>query len=121
MSVAKLCFNVSLTLLSILPSQRRSQFFIIVIPALVRMCDPFPPLYDDALKILIQLSQINMSYLAATQPHFMFPESSMKIFPKSIDELKDDEIEKYFTKLPSDDLLCLTIKKSFEQLSNYKT
>ncbi len=118
-SVAKLCFNVSMTLLSILPSDKRAPFFTSVLPALVGMCSPFPPLCEDAVKLLVQLSQINMSCLAATSSHFMFPEATLKLHNKSVEELDWFELNKLFSNLPIEDSLSISLQKAFSSLCDF--
>jgi len=108
-----------MTLLSILPSEKRASFFTNVLPALIRMCAPFPPLCEDAVKLLVQLSQINMSCLAATSPHFMFPEATLKLYTKSIEQLDWLELNKLFSDLPCEDTLSLSLQKAFSTLCDF--
>ena len=118
-NVAKLCFNVSITLVSVLPSEKRAPFFTDVLPALVRMCAPFPPLCEDAIKLLIQLSQINMSCLASTSPHFMFPEATLKLYDKSVEALDWHQMNEIFSNLPIEDTLSLCLQKAFSSLCEF--
>ncbi|CAG2114951.1 unnamed protein product, partial [Medioppia subpectinata] len=112
-SVAKLCFNVSVTLVSVLPSDKRATFFTGVLPALIRMCAPFPPLCEDAVKLLVQLSQINMSCLAATSPHFMFPDATLNLYNKTVERLDWQQLNHFFSNLPVEDSLSLSLQKAF--------
>ena len=118
-NVSKLCFSVSITLVSVLPSEKRAPFFTDILPALVRMCGPFPPLCEDAVKLLIQLSQINMSCLAATSPHFMFPEATLKLYDKSVERLDWHQLNDIFSKLPIEDTLSLSLQKAFSSLCEF--
>ncbi|XP_053213228.1 LOW QUALITY PROTEIN: integrator complex subunit 2-like [Panonychus citri] len=113
--IAKLCFNVTGTLLSILESEKREQFFIPVAPALVRMCKPFPPLKEDAINLLLKLGQIQLSRLASIQPDFI---CTQKPLQKSADleEIDWDEAKSFLSSLPSIDQLCHTIKQSVKTL-----
>lgn len=116
LNMAKLCFNVSTTLVSVLPSEKRAPFFTDVLPALIAMCGPFPPLCEDAVRLLLQLSQINMSCLAATSPHFTFPEATLKLFDKCVEQLDWPQLNKLFSSLPVEDSLSLSIQKGFSSL-----
>ncbi|XP_077996243.1 integrator complex subunit 2-like [Glandiceps talaboti] len=64
LSVARLSVNVMSTLLTVLPSDKRSQFFLPTLPALVRICRAFPPLYDDITSMLQQIGRICNSHLS---------------------------------------------------------
>ncbi|XP_070571553.1 integrator complex subunit 2-like [Ptychodera flava] len=64
LSVARLSVNVMSTLLTVLPSHKRSQFFLPTLPALVNICQAFPPLYDDVASMLQQIGRICNSNLA---------------------------------------------------------
>jgi len=114
LSIAKLCFNVSNTLLPILPSEKIQKFFIEVLPALVRMCEPFPPLYEDAISILIQLSQICLSRLAVRNPTFISPKYNLNDYNNGlIEQLDWNQAKKFFSSLPKNDRLASVIQESF--------
>lgn len=61
LSVARLAINTLSTLLAVLPSWSRSELFGPCLPALVRICEAFPPLVDDVISLLMQLGRICMS------------------------------------------------------------
>lgn len=61
LSVARLAINTLSTLLGVLPSWSRSELFGPCLPALVRICEAFPPLVDDVISLLMQLGRICMS------------------------------------------------------------
>ncbi|RWS15481.1 Integrator complex subunit 2-like protein [Dinothrombium tinctorium] len=116
LSAAKLCFNVSYTLLTLLASEKRAQFFIPVLPALVRMCKPFPPLRDEAENMLTQLSQICLSRLAATCPTFLSPLALLQKYSDSSENITNAQLERIIRSLPSDDPLSISIKHSYNML-----
>lgn len=114
---AKLCFNVSGTLLSLLPSEKRSSFFMPVLPALVRMCTAFPPLRDDAISLLKQLRQVSTSKLAASACTFISPKSLTRAY--SLARLKYPQTSHFFrfcASLPDDEALYLIIHESMQRL-----
>ncbi|XP_054166627.1 integrator complex subunit 2-like [Oppia nitens] len=117
-NVSKLCFNVAVTLVSVLPSDKRAPFFTSILPALVQMCAPFPLLCEDAVKLLIQLSQINMSCLASTSSHFMYPEATLRQYNKKLECLNWQQLNDHFSNLPIEDSLSLCIQKAFISLSD---
>ncbi|XP_071448160.1 integrator complex subunit 2 [Hetaerina americana] len=61
LSVARLALNTLSTLLGVLPSESRADFFQPALPALVRICMAFPPLVDDAVSFLMQLGRVCVS------------------------------------------------------------
>jgi len=115
--VAKLCFNVSHTLLNILESDKREKFFISVIPALIRMCQPFPPLREDAINLILRLSQISLSRLSNVDPNFIL---TQMVIQKAVpaEDIDWDEAKKFISSLPTSDTLCQVIQTSFNQLSS---
>ena len=60
-SVARLAVNTLSTLLSVLPSQGRTEIYLPALPALVRLATAFPPLVDDIIGFLVQLGRICLS------------------------------------------------------------
>ena len=52
---------VCLFIISVLPSWSRAELFAPCLPALVRICEAFPPLVDDVISLLMQLGRICMS------------------------------------------------------------
>lgn len=119
LSTAKLCFNVSSTLLSVLSGDKRSSFFIPIIPSLVRMCRPFPPLTDDAILLFQQLQQISVSKLAATSPKFISFTCLKRKYLSIKSRYKDStHFNKFISCLPEDEALCLIILHSFDSLQS---
>lgn len=115
--VAKLCFSVSNTLMSLLSGCRRSSFFIPVLPSLVRMCRAFPPLKEDALALVNQLKQISVSKLAATSCTFVSPKILFKVFSQSKEKYNDKRSWKRFmSSLTDDEALYLIVQQSLEEL-----
>ncbi|PNF24457.1 Integrator complex subunit 2 [Cryptotermes secundus] len=66
LSVARLAINTLSTLLGVLPSWSRQELFGPCLPALVRICEAFPPLVDDVISLLMQLGRICMSEASLT-------------------------------------------------------
>lgn len=115
--VAKLCFNVSYTLLSVLSGKKRCTFFIPVLPAIVRMCQAFKPLREDALQLLKQLHQICLSRLAATSCTFISSASFERAFKLTRSKFTDaEQFTRFVTSLPSDEALFMTVLESLQQL-----
>ncbi|KAJ6216151.1 hypothetical protein RDWZM_007308 [Blomia tropicalis] len=65
LGIAKLCLSIATTHLSVLPSTRRSTFYLSTIPSLERMCQCFPSMIEDFVTLLVQLAQKNHSRLNA--------------------------------------------------------
>ena len=115
--VAKLCFNVSSSLLSLLSSEKRSSFFMPVLPALVRMCTAFPPLRDDAILLMKQLRHVSISRLAASSCTFISPKSLSRAY--SLAKLKYPQTHNFLrfcASLPDDEALYLIIHESMQRL-----
>lgn len=64
MGVAKLAVDVMNTMLSVLPRDKKPYFFLVTLPALVRVCKAFPPLCEDAVALLLQLGRMVHSHLS---------------------------------------------------------
>ncbi len=119
--VARLCFNVANTLISLLPSARRSTFFIPVLPALVRMCRAFPPLADDARLLLQQLKNISLSTLAATSCTFESCDALVRTFSAIKTRFPDkDSFNGSLDTLSPEESLFLVIQKSLDSLDNLR-
>ena len=119
LSTAKLCFNVSSTLLSVLGGDKRSSFFIPILPSLVRMCRAFPPLTDDAILLFQQLQQISVSKLAATSPKFIsFTCLKRKYLSIKSRYKGSSHFNRFLSSLPEDEALCLIILDSFDSLES---
>jgi hypothetical protein len=120
LSIARLAFNVANTLLGILSSEKRALFFVPVLPALVRICKPFPPLHEDAINLLIQISQICLSQLAAKSATFIAPNCSLSA-SSNVDDIDWQKAKKFFNAMPTNDLLARTIRDSFNSLIQIKS
>ncbi|XP_071790085.1 integrator complex subunit 2-like [Asterias amurensis] len=64
LSVARLAVNVMSTLLTVLPSEKLCQFFLPTLPSLVRICQAFPPMYEDVTSLLTQIGRMCISRMA---------------------------------------------------------
>lgn len=62
MSTARLAVNTLSTLINVLSAEVRTTMFIVCIPALVRICEAFPSLFEDVLGLLVQLGYICLSF-----------------------------------------------------------
>ncbi|KAI1291959.1 Integrator complex subunit 2 [Halotydeus destructor] len=122
LSVAKLCFNVSSTLLSILSGNKRSQFFIPVLPALIRLCQAFPPLQEDASSLLNQLQQICLSKLAATSSSFISSTAAIQKYRYDrYKHMSQRQLQIFQDTLEEDDCLFFNIQKAISELEGMKT
>lgn len=108
LNVCKLCFNVAFTLLQVLPSERRALFFIPVLPALIRICNVFPILREDADIILNQLNQITLAHMASTP-------SRLSLCPnkpfEGLDKMTWREVKKLMNSLSLNEALYLCIQR----------
>ncbi|XP_058645992.1 LOW QUALITY PROTEIN: integrator complex subunit 2 [Onychostoma macrolepis] len=59
LSVARLAISVMGTLLTVLTRAKRFAFFMPTLPCLVSFCKAFPPLFDDAMSLLVQVGQVS--------------------------------------------------------------
>ncbi|KFM65537.1 Integrator complex subunit 2, partial [Stegodyphus mimosarum] len=116
LSIAKLCINVCNTLLGVLPSIQHSKLFLPALPALIRMCEAFPPLCEDVAFLLCQLGRVCLSRICATSSvppttaDLLLPTEEVK---QSVDYGK---LENIVNKLDSDNDLCYAIQKAFVDL-----
>lgn len=108
LNVAKLCFNVSFTLLQLLPSDKRAAFYIPVLPALLRICRVFPILLEDAKIILGQINQITLAHMASTSSRLSL--NSSQPF-EGLDKMSWYDINKLIRSLSLDEALLLSIQK----------
>ncbi|XP_046680245.1 integrator complex subunit 2 [Homalodisca vitripennis] len=58
MSVARLAINTLSTLVTVLSSENRAELFVPTLPALVRICEAFPPLVEDVVSLLTQVGKV---------------------------------------------------------------
>ncbi|XP_060079254.1 integrator complex subunit 2-like [Ylistrum balloti] len=66
LSVAKLVMNVMFTMIEVLDGQYRAKFLVETVPCLVRVCQAFPPLCEDATTLLGQVGRICISHLTSS-------------------------------------------------------
>lgn len=109
LNVAKLCFNVSYTLLQLLPSERRALFFIPTLPALLRICKVFPILREDAAIIINQINQITVAHMASTSSRLGL--GSARPF-EGIEALTWRDIKKMMGTLSLHEALYLCVQKA---------
>ena len=66
----KLCHCFS-SMISVLESRHRVEFFSETLPPLVNICKAFPPLCEDVTSLLIQIGRVCVAHLSATSnlPH----------------------------------------------------
>ncbi|XP_015906555.1 integrator complex subunit 2 isoform X2 [Parasteatoda tepidariorum] len=116
LSVAKLCINVCYTLLGVLPSSQHRKLFLPTLPALVRMCEAFPPLCEDVAFLLCQLARVCLSRTCATSS--VPPTTADLLLP--VEEVKPIvdyiKLESVIHELNSDNDLCFAIQKAFVDL-----
>ncbi|XP_077533566.1 integrator complex subunit 2 isoform X2 [Haemaphysalis longicornis] len=113
LSIARLCINVTHTLLGVLPSYQRPLLFLPALPALVRMCRAFPPLAEDVAVLLMQLGRVCLSQECTTAPpQLAFSTNQLE---KSTTKA-EDKAESPEGCLPSNSALCSAIQKSFAEL-----
>lgn len=115
LSIAKLCLNVSHTLLGVLTSEKRPAFFLPVLPALIRMCKAFPPLCEDVVCLLTQLGKICLSD-ACVMSHIAPLVSTADLFVQFPNVEQFGEVKATIQKLPSNNALCKMIQTSFANL-----
>lgn len=108
LNVAKLCFNVAYTLLQLLPSDKRAQFYIPALPALLRICEVFPILQEDARIILNQINQITLTHVASTSSRLSL--GTARPF-EGLDRLSWLQVKKQMNSLSSPEALYLCIQK----------
>lgn len=112
LSIARLCINVTHTLLGVLPSYQRPLLFLPALPALVRMCQAFPPLAEDVAVLLLQLGRVCLSQECTTAPPQLgFSANQLEKSAASMDDSDGPE-----GRVPSNSALCSAIQKSFADL-----
>ncbi|CAN8015748.1 unnamed protein product, partial [Ixodes persulcatus] len=111
LSIARLCVNVTHTLLGVLPSYQRPLLFLPALPALVRMCRAFPPLAEDVAVLLLQLGRVCLSQeCTAAPPQLGFSANQLEKCTASMDS------QGLLERLPTNSALCRAIRKSFADL-----
>lgn len=108
LNAAKLCFNVSITLLQLLPSRRRAIYFIPVLPALIRMSKIFPILKEDLAIILTQLNHITMAHLASTSSRLSLGSSTTPF--EGLKDMSWRDTKKLMSTMGLQEALYLTIQ-----------
>ena len=136
--IAKLCLAIAVTHLSVLPSARRANFYLSILPALQRMCQVFPPLIEEFVKLLVQLAQKNKSRLNARPTMNLFSSLDSFSLPATVaggssDSTNLDEQQKakdliimdwaqfesvICSKMEHEEALSLSIHKAFAMLCN---
>ncbi|XP_054712295.1 integrator complex subunit 2-like [Uloborus diversus] len=116
LNIAKLCINVCNTLLGVLPSTMHNKLFLPALPALIRMCEAFPPLCEDVALLLCQLGRVCLSRICATSS--VAPTTADLLLPMDeVNQLTDfKKLEVIVNKLDSDNDLCYAIQKAFVDL-----
>lgn len=104
LSVARLALNTLSTLLGVLPSVLRTQLFLPVLPALVRICEAFPPLVDDTVSLLMQLGRICASEASLSYPR----DVCVGQWSMLCDEDK--------ARTQANDKLCVEVKRTFDSI-----
>ncbi|KAG8176516.1 hypothetical protein JTE90_021808 [Oedothorax gibbosus] len=116
LSVAKLCINVCNTLLGVLPSSHQSRLFLAALPALVRMCDAFPPLCEDVALLLCQLGRVCLSRICATSSVPPTHADLLLPFQDEKQKINMKKLENLIESLDADNELCYAVQKSFMDL-----
>lgn len=93
MSTAKFIFDRLLLLISALPVAKRNQFFVPILPCVIRMCNAFPPLREEAGNILLKLGRIGISQMNKNRPVAQSPYPFHIANLNNIDEIEEDEME----------------------------
>ncbi|XP_064461086.1 integrator complex subunit 2-like [Ornithodoros turicata] len=111
LSIARLCVNVTHTLLGVLPGYQRPLLFLPSLPALVRMCKAFPPLSEDVSILLLQLGRVCLSQECTAAP------PQLGFSANQLDKCGGNaEIKSVLERLPTNSALCRAIQKSFADL-----
>ncbi|KAL3228403.1 hypothetical protein MRX96_048581 [Rhipicephalus microplus] len=96
----------------VLPSYQRPLLFLPALPALVRMCQAFPPLAEDVAVLLLQLGRVCLSQECTTAP----PQLGFSANQLEKSAANVDEKEALEGRVPSNSVLCGAIQKSFADL-----
>ncbi|XP_046387078.1 integrator complex subunit 2 [Ischnura elegans] len=120
LSVARLALNTLSTLLGVLPSESRAEFFQPALAALVRICMAFPPLVDDAVSFLMQLGRVCVSQASldglSPFPVLQCRKSRWEFRGEKVGggdkELTEDEREFF----PTNDTLYEEVQKTFSDI-----
>jgi len=139
LSVAKLVMNRLISLAVALPSKKRTQFFLPVMPCISRICNAFPPLREEATELLITLGSLTRTQLnkdSSSSLRTWMLSSSLRCSDKDDFDDKgflDDEAECLPEMRPeasvgtgsvaeldlkSDEQLLLEIEKTFREITN---
>lgn len=66
LNIARLVINIMFTLSSALATEDRVEYLVRTVPSLVRICQAFPPLCEDATGLLTQVGRICVASLGST-------------------------------------------------------
>ncbi|XP_022248205.1 LOW QUALITY PROTEIN: integrator complex subunit 2-like [Limulus polyphemus] len=113
LSIARLCISVVHTLLGVIPSERRPQLILPALPAIVRMCKAFPPLFEDVVALLLQLGHICYSHACVMD---MFSPSVIDYSTSVPDKETLKEVQKVIWSLPTNNAVCLAIRSAYRDL-----
>lgn len=100
-----------------LPSENRAELFFPTLPALVRICEAFPPLVEDIVSLLMQLGRVCVS--EASLNSYKSPQyAEMFILNSSLaSPLEDDSTKKSKKpRLPTNEALCIEIQRTFSAI-----
>ncbi|CAG2226172.1 INTS2 [Mytilus edulis] len=64
LNIAKLAVNVMFTMVNVLGAGDKLEFFLETVPYLVKVCQAFPPLFEDVNSLLLQLGRVCVSQLS---------------------------------------------------------
>lgn len=99
MNLAELCLAVAEVHLTLLPSEKRANFYLSILPALERIGKVFPPLIEHIVRVLVLLLQRNGFTLAdrmkVEDPFHWIPETVKLVDPEALEK---DEYELGATK-----------------------
>ena len=65
------------SIVAVLSSDSRPEFFLPTLPALARVARAFPPLIDDVITLLVQLGKISTSHLSIVGACIRLPSDGM--------------------------------------------
>lgn len=103
LSVARLAVNTLSTLLGVFPSSSRGKLFAPALPALVRICEAFPPLTEDVVSLLMQLGRVCVSETSLT--------GAIQVEYPSVTSDREDKIT-----ADSNLVLCRLVEDTFTEI-----
>ena len=63
LSIARLALNCVWTLLGVLAAKEREELIRPSLPALARICRAFPPLMEDTVQLLVQVTALQIGHM----------------------------------------------------------